>query len=126
MKKFLILFITIFVVFSVWNMIAADKLKVLFLSGGGGEPNTGHNGRINHHKLKPSFLRAGIQIAYSSNLDHLDPEILARYDVIIMYLSAGNEKPNRVKALVEYIEKGGGLVALHNTCGAFGPIIVKS
>ena len=119
MKKFLILFITIFIVFSVWNMIAADKLKVLFLSGGGGEPNTGHNGRINHHKLKPSFLRAGIQMTYSSNLDHLDPEILARYDVIIMYLSAGNEKPNRVKALVEYIEKGGGLVALHNTCGAF-------
>lgn len=111
--------IILFFVLVVSNAMSADELKVLFLSGGGGEPNTGHNGRINHHKLKPSFLRAGIQMTYSSNLDDLNSKTLAQYDTIIMYLSAGNDKPERVKALIDYVENGGGLVALHNTCDAF-------
>lgn len=96
-----------------------EKFQVLFLSGGSPEPNTSHNGSINYHKLKPSFLRNNIDIIFSYDLDDLNKKTLSKYDAIIMYLSAGNEKPERLKALIEYVEQGGGLVALHNTSGAF-------
>ena len=99
--------------------LQADKLKALFLSGGGGDTNTGHNGRINHHKLIPHFLRAGIDLTYSSDKDDLNPETLAKYDVVLLYLSVDNSKPERVKALISYVENGGGFVGIHNTCGAF-------
>ena len=97
----------------------AQELKILFLSGGSPEPNTNHNGNINHHKLKPSFLRNNMAITFSSNLDDLNKKTLSNYDALIMYLSANNEKPERLRALIEYVESGGGLVALHNTSGAF-------
>ncbi|MCH2205529.1 MAG: ThuA domain-containing protein [Lentisphaerales bacterium] len=96
-----------------------QKLKVLFLSGGGPTTASNHNGRINHHKLIPNFLRAGIDMTYSANKDDLNSENLAKYDALILYLSVGNEKPERLAALISYVENGGGLVALHNTCGAF-------
>ncbi|MCH2205528.1 MAG: ThuA domain-containing protein [Lentisphaerales bacterium] len=99
--------------------VSAEKLQALFLSGGGGDTNSGHNGRINHHKLIPHFLRAGIDLTYSSDKDDLNPETLAKYDVVLLYLSADNSKPERVKALISYVENGGGFVGIHNTCGAF-------
>ena len=119
MKRIVFFFIAVFTSISIRNAMVPDELHVLFLSDGSGESNSGHNGKINHHKLKPSFLRSGIKMTYSSNLEDLNPETLAKYSSIIMYLSAANDKPERVRALIEYVENGGGLVALHNTCGAF-------
>ena len=117
--KKIVLLLNILVFSSCTKTQDDEKLRVLFLSGGGPEPNTSHNGNINHHKLKPSFLRNNMDIIFSSNLDDLNLNTLSNYDAIIMYLSAGNEKPERIRALIEYVEKGGGLVALHNTSGAF-------
>ena len=119
MKKFVFFFIAVLIGLSIRNTTDTNEINVLFLGGGSGDANSAHNGKINHHKLKPSFLRSGIQMTYSSNLDDLNPETLSKYNSIIMYLSASNDKPARVRALIEYVESGGGLVALHNTCGAF-------
>ena len=90
------LILNFFYFFSCGEMKHVKELNVLFLSAGSGEPNTSHNGKINHHKLKPSFLRHNINIIYSSDLNSLNANILPKYDVIIMYLSAANEKPERI------------------------------
>jgi len=99
--------------------LQAAPLNALFLGGGGGGPDTAHNGRINHHKLIPEFLRSGIEMTYSDNLNDLNPQTLANYEVVILYFGAKNEQPERIRALAAFVEKGGGLVALHHTCGAF-------
>ena len=36
-----------------------------------------------------------------------------------MYSNAENDKPERIAALINYVEGGGGLVALHHTSAAF-------
>lgn len=117
-KYFFIL--NVFYFFSCGEMKNEEQLNVLFLSAGSGEPNSSHNGKINHHKLRPKFLRNNMNITYSSNLNSLSINILSKYDAIIMYLGAPNEKPERISALINYVEAGGGLVALHNTSAAFG------
>ena len=52
-KLFIIL--SVFYISSCGEIKNDERLKILFLSGGSGEPNSSHNGKINHHKLKPSF-----------------------------------------------------------------------
>ena len=99
--------------------LSAAPLKVLFFSGGGKNPETGHNGRMNHHKLIPDFLRSGIDLTYSDQLEDLNPQTLARYEAVLMYRGGTVGKPERIQALIDYVEAGGGLVAIHHTCGAF-------
>ncbi|EDM28088.1 probable secreted glycosyl hydrolase [Lentisphaera araneosa HTCC2155] len=98
---------------------SAESIKALFISGGGPTTDSGHNGRINHHKLLPHFLRYRVELTYTSDKDALNPETLSKYDVVILYLSAANDKPERIDALIDFVEKGGGFVGVHNTCGAF-------
>ena len=90
--------------------------NVLFLSGGSGQPHSGHNGRINHHQLIPNFLRSGIKMTYSANLEDLNSENLRQYDAIILYKEFGVGQTDRLHALINFVEEGGGLVALHNSC----------
>ena len=99
--------------------LLADEIKVLFLGGGGGGPESGHNGRLNHKKLIPHFLRAGIDLTYSNSHDDLNKETLSKFDSVVLYTGGSNSKPERVTALTTYVEGGGGLVAVHHTCGAF-------
>lgn len=98
---------------------SAESIKALFISGGGPTTDSGHNGRINHHKLLPHFLKYRVELTYTSDKDALNPETLSKYDVVILYLSASNDKPERIDALIDFVEKGGGFVGVHNTCGAF-------
>ena len=72
------------VLFSLSNY-AAEKTEVLFFSGGSGQPDSGHNGRINHHQLIPKFLRSGIKMTYTSDLNHLNPQNLNQYDAVVLY-----------------------------------------
>ena len=116
MKRLSSLFLTLIMLV---QGVHADPLNVLFLGGGGGGPETAHNGRINHHKLIPDFLRSGIEMTYSDNLNDLNPQTLANYEAVILYIGARNDKPERILALISFVENGGGLVALHHTCGAF-------
>ena len=99
--------------------VCAEPLQVLFLSGGGAGPNTAHNGKINHLKLIPEFLRSGIEMIYTDDLEDMNSRTLAKYNAVIIYRGVANGKKEWVDALVAYVENGGGLVALHHTCGAF-------
>ncbi len=107
--------------------VYTHPIKALFLGGGGGSTDHSHNGRIHHHKLIPHFLRAGIDMTYTADKDVLNPETLAKYEVVLLYLGSDNSKPERVKALVSFVENGGGIVGIHHTSGAFkgDPSFVK-
>ena len=74
---------------------------------------------MNHHKLIPEFLRSGIDLTYSDQLEDLNPETLAQYEAVLMYRGGAIGKPERIDHIINYVENGGGLVAIHHTCGAF-------
>jgi uncharacterized protein len=91
------------------------RIKALFLGDDG------------HHKpveraaeIIPALARAGIDVSYTGDLDDLEPENLGRYDCLIVYANHTRLGPERAKALVGFVEKGGGLVALHCASACFG------
>ncbi len=86
----------------------SPRIKVLFL---------GDNG---HHKpleraadLMPPLARAGIDMAYTDDLNDLNSENLNRYDGLIIYANHTKISPEQEKALLDYVENGKGLIALH-------------
>ena len=95
MKKFVFFFIAVLIGLSIRNTTDTNEINVLFLGGGSGDANSAHNGKINHHKLKPSFLRSGIQMTYSSNLDDLNPETLSKYNSISVLFTTRRTSPTQ-------------------------------
>jgi putative membrane-bound dehydrogenase-like protein len=86
----------------------APRIKVLFL---------GDNG---HHKpieraadILTPLARAGIDMAYTDDLNDLNAENLARYDGLIIYANHTKISPEQEKALLDFVENGKGLIALH-------------
>ena len=86
----------------------SPRIKLLFL---------GDNG---HHKpieraadLLAPLARAGIDMAYTDDLNDLNSENLARYDGLIIYANHTTISPTQEAALVSFVENGKGLIALH-------------
>ncbi len=86
----------------------SPRIKVLFL---------GDNG---HHKpieragdLMPALARAGIDMAYTDDLNDLNKANLARYDGLIIYANHTTISPRQEAALLSFVENGKGLIALH-------------
>jgi len=84
------------------------RIKVLFL---------GDNG---HHKpieraadLLAPLARAGIDMDYTDDLNDLNNENLARYEGLILYANHTTISPQQEKALLDFVENGKGLIALH-------------
>ncbi|HTU23706.1 MAG TPA: PVC-type heme-binding CxxCH protein [Gemmataceae bacterium] len=90
------------------NSSESPRIKVLFL---------GDNG---HHKpieraadLLAPLARAGIDMAYTDDLNDLINENLARYDGLIIYANHTQISPKQEEALLSFVENGKGLIALH-------------
>ena len=90
------------------NSSESPRIKVLFL---------GDNG---HHKpieraadLLAPLARAGIDMAYTDDLNDLNSENLARYDGLIIYANHTKISPEQETALLAFVENGKGLIALH-------------
>jgi putative membrane-bound dehydrogenase-like protein len=93
---------------SVANSAEAPRIKVLFL---------GDNG---HHKpieraadILAPLARAGIDMAYTDDLNDLNSDNLARYDGLIIYANHTTISPKQEAALLAFVENGKGLIALH-------------
>ena len=56
---------------------------------------------------------AGIDVAYTDDLADLNSANLARYDCLIIYANHDAIAPDQERALLEFVEAGRGLVALH-------------
>jgi uncharacterized protein len=90
----------------------SPRIKVLFL---------GDNG---HHKpieraadLLAPLAHAGIDMAYTDDLNDLNSENLARYDGLLIYANHTKISPQQEEALLSFVENGKGLIALH--CASF-------
>jgi len=81
-----------------------------------------HNPAARLHDVWGPLARRGIVLDWEEDLDAITPELLARYDCVIMYANHPDyaSEPERFSdALDDYIRTGGGFAALHCTSGCF-------
>ena len=83
-------------------------LKVLFLGDKGH-----HRPADRAAQLTPVMHDRGIEVKYTEDLNALDPETLKGYDALIVYANIDRIEPAQEKALLGYVENGGGFVPLH-------------
>jgi uncharacterized protein len=82
--------------------------RILFLG------DQGHHRPADRFKqLEPALTTVHIRYTYTESLDDLNPEKLAGYDSIVIYANHTKISPEQERALMDFVNKGGGLVALH-------------
>ena len=70
--------------------------------------------------LEPALAPEAIAVTYTDDVAALNPENLAAYDCLLFYLNTTDLPPKNEKALLDFVEGGKGLVALHLASAAFG------
>ena len=100
----------------------ARRVEVLFL----GAPTANHPGHdpIERYRvLRKGLGTQGINFTYTENLADLRRDVLDHYDAVMMYGNwnqGGPMDPAQEKALVGYVEDGGGFLPLHCASACFG------
>ena len=87
---------------------AAPALRVLFLG------DDGHHRPADRFKqLQPVLAKKGIEIEYTDKLEDLNSAKLAGYEVLAIYANWTRIAPDQEQAMIEFVERGGGLVPIH-------------
>jgi len=86
----------------------ADRVEVLFLGDRGH-----HEPESRADLVAPAFARVGIDVWFRADLAALDPARLRHVDVVLVYANHDEIGPAQEKALMDFVEGGGGLVAVH-------------
>lgn len=87
---------------------AASTLRALFLG------DSGHHRPADRFKqLQPVLAKKGIELDYTEKLEDLNPARLAGYDALVIYANWTRIAPEQERAMIEFVERGGGLVPLH-------------
>jgi uncharacterized protein len=87
---------------------SSPALKVLFLGDQGH-----HQPADRSAQIIPVLAGRGIDVKYSEKLDDLSLETLAKFDALLIYANTTQISPSQEKALLDYVEGGGGFVPLH-------------
>lgn len=95
---------------------AAEKVKVLFLRGGGI-----HDWKTSTQVLVPVFEKTGdFEVALTESLDDLNPENLAKFNLALFHTTSITfTKPEQEKALCEFVRGGGGWAGIHSATDSF-------
>ncbi|HSZ57570.1 MAG TPA: PVC-type heme-binding CxxCH protein [Tepidisphaeraceae bacterium] len=84
------------------------RVKVLFLG------DNGHHEPLERCRDVYSVLgKRGIDITYTDDLGDLNSDTLGRYDVLLLYANWTTISPTQEKALLDFVESGHGLAAIH-------------
>jgi putative membrane-bound dehydrogenase-like protein len=86
----------------------AIPLRVLFLGD-----NAGHRPAERFKQLQPVLAKKGIELVYTENLKDLNAANLAGFDCIAIYANHTRIEPGQEKALLEFVNAGGGFVPIH-------------
>jgi putative membrane-bound dehydrogenase-like protein len=86
----------------------APPVKVLLLGDEGH-----HRPAVMARLLTPILAKAGIQVDFTINVNELTAARLARYDVLAIFRDSGNLPARPEAALLDFVEDGKGLVAIH-------------
>ncbi len=92
----------------------ADRLQVLFLGDDGH-----HEPHARAKSILPAFSGAGIDLFYTDDPADLRPDVLAPYHAIVLYNNHLTVTPEQLAALLSFVERGGGLVAVHCASASF-------
>jgi putative membrane-bound dehydrogenase-like protein len=90
----------------------AERLHVLFLGDHGH-----HEPSSRADELYGPLARAGIAMDFTFECADLRADVLSRYDALVIYANHDLIEPEQEKALLDFVEGGHGLVALH--CASF-------
>lgn len=91
---------------------SAAPLHVLFLGDSGI-----HHPADRFKQLEPALSPRDIELTYTESLDDLNPEKLAHYDALLIYANHTRISPEQEKGLLDFVNNGRGLVAVH--CASF-------
>src|SRR5262245_38195159 len=83
-------------------------LSILFLGDQGH-----HRPADRAAQMTPAFAGRGIRVSYTENPDDLNPTNLARHDALLVYANLTHISPEQERALIDYVESGGGFVPVH-------------
>jgi uncharacterized protein len=87
---------------------APPGVKVLFLGDNGH-----HRPADRFRQIQPVLAARGITLDYTDRVSALRPDLLARYDALLIYANIERITPAQEKTLIEYVEGGKGFVPLH-------------
>ena len=87
---------------------ASKPLTVLFLG------DKGHHVPADRAaQLIPVLASRGIDVTYTEAMSDLNPQTLGKYDVLMIYANTTRIEPEQEKALLDYVEDGGGFAPIH-------------
>ena len=87
---------------------APKPLTVLYLGDQGH-----HRPSDRAAQLIPVMATRGIDVTYTEAMSDLNPQTLAKYDVLMIYANTTKIEPEQEKALLDYVENGGGFAPIH-------------
>ena len=87
-------------------------LAILFLGDRGA-----HRPSERFEQLGPALAGRGIELTYTEDVSDLNAETLGKYDALVIYANITRISKDQERALVDYVEGGGGFVPLH--CASF-------
>ena len=91
---------------------AQDKISVLFEVGG----TKAHDAVKLPAMLKKVLEDTGrFSITISQDRDLFKAERIAKFDVVMLYTTRVELSPEQEKGLIEFVDKGGGLVSIHSS-----------
>ena len=83
-------------------------LRALFLGDQGH-----HTPAVRAAQLIPALASRGIEVTYSESMADLNPQTLSGYDALMIYANTTRIEPGQERALLDYVEGGGGFVPIH-------------
>jgi putative membrane-bound dehydrogenase-like protein len=93
------------------SLAAAEEpksLKILFLG------DDGHHRPVERFRqLQPVLAKRGIDVTYTDKVAALNPDLLAKYDGLIIYANITKITQEQEKALLDYVAGGKGFIPLH-------------
>ena len=91
-----------------------ERIRVLFLG------DNGHHLPTKRAKeLLPVLAKDGVDLFYTDNRDDLNPSELGRYHAVMLYNNHLTVTRPQISSLLQFVEKGGGLVVLHCASASF-------
>src|SRR5688500_6781128 len=86
----------------------SGKLRILLLG------DNGHHKPAERFKqLQPVLAERGVELTYTDKMGDINAENLAKYNGLAIYANTTHIEPEQEKALLEYVEGGKGLIAIH-------------
>ncbi|HWA99674.1 MAG TPA: PVC-type heme-binding CxxCH protein [Pirellulales bacterium] len=87
---------------------SAAPLRLLFLG------DRGHHRPIERFRqLQPALASRGIELSYTEDMNVLRPDVLAKYQGLVLYANIDQIDDAQAKALLDYVAGGGGFIPLH-------------